>query len=68
MKTLMAVTLLLSLTACASDAGGPSVDGGVASYDAIKNAQAACAAKGGELVLDRSNSGQSITDYACKRK
>jgi putative hemolysin len=68
MRTLMAAMLLISLSACASNAGGPSIDGGVASYDAIKNAQSACAAKGGELVLDRSNSGQSITDYACKRK
>ena len=68
MRNLAAVMLLTSLGACASNAGGPSVDGGVASYDAIKNAQTACAAKGGELVLDRSNSGQSITDYACKRK
>lgn len=68
MRTLMASLLLISLTACASSAGGFDPVGGVASYDALKSARAACVAKGGELVRNEESSGKRITDYACKRK
>lgn len=64
----MAATLLLSLGACASSPGGPAMAGGVASYDALKSARAACVAKGGELVRSEEGSGKRMTDYACKRK
>jgi hypothetical protein len=69
MRTLMILAAGLALTACAtSDVGGPQVVGGVASYDALKNARAACVAKGAELVLNEQNSGKRLSDYACKRK
>ncbi|WP_312164129.1 hypothetical protein [Phenylobacterium sp.] len=64
----MASILLISLSACASAPGGPDVAGGVASYDALKSASAACAARGGELVRSDEGSGKRMTDYACKRK
>ena len=64
----MAGILLISLSACASSAGGPSIAGGVASYDALKSAREACVAKGGELVRNEANSGKRMSDYACKRK
>lgn len=64
----MASILLISLSACASSAGGPDVAGGVASYDALKSASSACSAKGGELVRSEEGSGKRMTDYACKRK
>ena len=68
MRTLMASLLLISLSGCASSAGGPDPLGGVASYDALRNARAACVAKGGELVRAEESSGQRMSDYACKRK
>ena len=68
MRTVMASILLISLSSCASSAGGPDVTGGVASYDALKSASTACSAKGGELVRSPEGSGKRMTDYACKRK
>ncbi|ODT60835.1 MAG: hypothetical protein ABS77_09430 [Phenylobacterium sp. SCN 69-14] len=64
----MAMSLVLTLGACASAAGGPSIAGGVASYDALKSAREACLAKGGELVRSEEGSGKRMNDYACKRK
>ncbi|MDO9432123.1 MAG: hypothetical protein V4820_23375 [Pseudomonadota bacterium] len=68
MKILMSSLLLISLGACAGSAGGPDPLGGVASYDALKNAREACVAKGGELMRDDQNSGKRMSDFACKRK
>ena len=68
MKTLMAAMLLVSLSACASTGAGPATVGGVASYDALKNAREACLAKGGDLVRSEQSSGQRMSDYVCKRK
>ena len=68
MRTVMTSILLISLSSCASSAGGPDVPGGVASYDALKSASSACVAKGGELVRSTEGSGKRMTDYACKRK
>jgi len=64
----MAGLLMISLSACASPAGGPSIAGGVASYDALRSAREACVAKGGELVRNEQSSGKRMSDYACKRK
>ena len=68
MRAVMASIFLISLSSCASSAGGPDITGGVASYDALKSASSACAAKGGELVRDDLNSGKRMSDFACKRK
>ena len=64
MRTAVAMLSLLALGACASAAP----DGGVANYDALKKAHAACAAKGGTLVLQKNGDPEYIGDYACERK
>jgi len=57
----------LALTACASGAGfGKS--GGIATYDDLKAAQEACAAKGGTLKLQKNGDVQYLDDYACEKK
>ena len=63
----MAIVTTLALAACASSAGyGRSA--GVATYDDLKAAQQACAAKGGTLRLKRNGDAQYLDDYACERK
>ena len=61
------ISLALGLAACA---GGIDTmrDGGVATYDSIKAATEACAAKGGQLRLKRNGDAQYLDDYACERK
>jgi hypothetical protein len=59
----MAAGLLLGLTACET----PENAGGTADYDALKRAQADCAAQGGTLVLKDQGDPQRITAYVCKR-
>jgi hypothetical protein len=68
MRLPAAISLLALCGACAGPAGGPSPVGGVASYDALKHAQDACAAKGGQLVQQTQSSGKRMSDFACKRK
>jgi hypothetical protein len=66
MRTL-AILVTFALTACASGAGfGKS--GGVATYDDLKAAQEACAAKGGTLRLQKNGDVQFLDDYACEKK
>ena len=64
MRTLIIVLGALSLCACAE--AGPA--GGVATYDALRQATQACEAKGGKLVLTKANNSQDIGNYACERK
>ncbi|THD80714.1 MAG: hypothetical protein E7812_06535 [Phenylobacterium sp.] len=64
MKTLIIVAAALSLCACAE--AGPA--GGVATYDALRQASQACEAKGGKLVLTKDSDSQDIGNYACERK
>ena len=64
MKAALAILAALTLGACASDA---QVAGGVATYDALKQAQSACVAKGGTFRLKSQGDSQYIDDYACKR-
>ncbi len=68
MRLALSIALLTLCGACTGPAGGPSPLGGVASYDALKNARDACAAKGGELVQQTQSSGKRLSDYGCKRK
>lgn len=66
MRTL-AILAAFALTACASGAGfGRS--GGIATYDDLKAAQQACAAKGGSLKLQKNGDVQYLDDYACEKK
>ena len=64
MRPAIAAALLLALTACETAAN----QGGVADYDALRKAQQACAANGGELKLKPNGDAQDIQDYACVRK
>jgi hypothetical protein len=64
----VSIAALALCAGCASAPGGYAPVGGVASYDALKAARDACVSKGGELVQQAQTSGQSLDDYACKRK
>ena len=64
MRTLAAMALALALAACAD---GPSPDGGVATYDALRKAHDDCAAAGGVLTLKDGGDSREIEDYTCKR-
>jgi len=67
MKIGLVILAALSLSACAQGAGfGRS--GGIATYDDLKAAQAACAAKGGTLKLQKNGDVQYLDDYACEKK
>jgi hypothetical protein len=59
----IAAVLLLGLAACETT----EPDGGAANYDALKRAQADCAAQGGKLVLKDQGDSQRIDAYTCKR-
>ena len=57
----------LALAACTTGVGfGRS--GGLATYDDLKAAQSACAAKGGSLRLQRNGDAKFLDDYACENK
>ena len=56
----------LALSACASGAGFGNA-GGIATYDDLKKAQQACAAKGGALKLQKNGDPQFLDDYACEK-
>ena len=60
----LALSLALPLAACGLS--GPT--GGVASYDALRQATDACKAKGGTLVLQKDADPQDINNYACERQ
>ena len=56
--------IALTLGACA---GAPTRDGGVATLDALRDAQAACAKRGLTLKLKPEGDAQYIDAYACQR-
>ncbi|HKR90333.1 MAG TPA: hypothetical protein VJS38_19365 [Phenylobacterium sp.] len=58
-------SVALSLGACA---GGPAPNGGVATLDALRDFQAACAAKGQTMQLKAEGDPERIDAYACVRK
>ena len=59
----LALVFALGLAACETAAN----EGGVADYDALKKAQAECAAQGGTFILKPGGDAEYIQDYACKR-
>lgn len=63
MRAALAMIAALGLAACVSE---PSTDGGVATYDALRQAQRDCAGKGGSLELKNGGDSEYIGDYACK--
>jgi hypothetical protein len=58
----------LTLCACSTTSVGAGHSGGIATYDDLKAATAACAAKGGQLKLQRNGDPQYLEDYACEKK
>ena len=66
MRTAALILITLALAGCAGGVGfGRS--GGIATYDDLKVAQKACAAKGGTLKLKRNGDAQYLEDYACEK-
>ena len=65
--TLLLAAATLALSACASGVGAGR-NGGIATYDDLKQAQQACAAKGGSLKLQKNGDPQFLDDYACEKK
>ena len=69
MRILMILAASLSMTACAgTSVESGSMEGGVASYDALKQARDACVKQGGEIVQRELSTGKRLADYTCKRK
>jgi hypothetical protein len=66
MRRLLLIAAALSLSACMGGVGSGN-NGGVATYDDLKAAQQACAAKGGKLTLKRNGDVSYLGDYACEK-
>ncbi len=68
MKLAALILTAAALAGCSSmgDAG-PGHSGGVATYDDLKTATAACTAKGGHLRLHKNGDAQYLEDYACEK-
>jgi len=63
MRAALAILALLALAACET----PSNEGGVADYDALRQASQQCRAQGGHLVLKPGGDSENIQDYACEK-
>lgn len=61
------VIAALMLSACMGGVG-TGQNAGIATYDDLKTAQQACAAKGGSLRLQKNGDVQYLDDYACEKK
>ena len=57
----------LGLSACMGSAGFGQA-GGLATYDEIRAAQEACAARDGALRLQRNGDPKYLHDYACEKQ
>ena len=66
MRTALVILAALALSACVSGVGAGN-SGGLATYDDLKAAQQACAAKGGKLVLKRNGDANYLPDYGCEK-
>jgi len=63
---MLLIAASLGLAGCMSEIA--QRDGGIATYDAIKAAQADCAAKGRVFRLKNGGDAQYLEDYACEKK
>ena len=64
----MRLALAIALAALAAACASPTPEGGIANYDALRQAHGDCAAKGGTLVLKKNGDPEELQDYACERK
>ena len=62
--TVLATLMLFGLTACESGVNA----GGTADYDALKRAQADCAAQGGKLVLKDQGDALASSTWSAPRR
>jgi hypothetical protein len=62
-----ALVLALTAVSLAACAGPARRDEGVATLDALRDVQAACAAQGRTMKLKPEGDAQSIDAYACER-
>ncbi len=67
MRNAAILGMLMALGACASGVGHGR-NGGLATYDDLRVAKEACAAKGGHLKLQKNGDVQFLDDYACEKK
>ena len=58
------IAIALGACACASET---TPQGGIANYDALRQASDACTAKGGTMRLKSGGAAEYIGDYTCKR-
>jgi hypothetical protein len=62
------ILIAAALGGCSSMGNaGAGRSGGIATYDDLKAATAACAAKGGHLRLHTNGDPQYLEDYACEK-
>ena len=68
MKLAAVILIAAGLAGCSSMGGaGAGRNGGIATYDDLKDATKICAAKGGHLKLRRNGDAQYLEDYACEK-
>ena len=60
------IVMAAALAGCMSGVGSGR-NGGIATYDDLKVATQACAAKGGQLKLQKNGDVQFLDDYACEK-
>jgi hypothetical protein len=63
MRAALAILAALALAGCETTAN----EGGVANYDALRQASQQCQAQGGHLVLQKNGDPENIQDYACEK-
>ena len=66
MRTILLIAAALSLSGCASGVSAGN-NGGLATYDDLKTASQACAAKSGKLVLKHNGDANYLPDYGCEK-
>ena len=66
MRPTVLILAALALSACMSGVGTGN-NAGLATYDDLKNAQQACAAKGGKLQLKKNGDASYLGDYGCEK-
>ena len=68
MRLAAMILMAAALASCSSMGGvGSGRNGGIATYDDLKTATQACAAKGGHLKLQKNGDAQYLEDYACEK-
>ena len=68
MRLAAVILMAAALAGCNTMGGvGSGRNGGIATYDDLKAATQACAAKGGHLKLQKNGDAQYLEDYACEK-